>query len=118
MGAFETLDADAVVPFYHSPCMFISPLGVIQVSDSSAARGVASHLIEHARSQGYRRTKIHDLEVRTLAEGLASISGVFSRFNANEEELGRFGFAYTMRNGPAGWKIVVAMAYDAPSRET
>jgi hypothetical protein len=56
--------------------------------------------------------------MRTLTEGLASISGVYLRLNSDEEELGRFGFTCTMRNGAAGWKIVVAMAHDVPSRET
>jgi hypothetical protein len=116
--AFETLDPDAVVSFYHLPCMFIGPPGVTLVSDSNAARGMASHLIEHARSQGYRRTEIYDLEVRTLAESLASISGVLARFNSNEEEISRFGFAYTMRKDAAGWKIVVAVAHDVSSKGT
>jgi len=43
--AFETLDADAVVPFYHTPCMFIAPQGVFVAEGVDAARGVASRRI-------------------------------------------------------------------------
>ena len=114
--AFERLDPDAVASFYHLPCMFLGPPGVTVVSDPAAARGVASHLIEHARSQGYRRTEIQELETRTLAESLASISGVFTRFNSEEEEIGRFGFSYIMRRDAEGWRILLAAAFDAKGR--
>jgi len=116
--AFESLDADAVVPFYHLPCMFIAPTGVTLVLDAEVARGVAAKLIEHARSQDYRRTEILDLEVRMLADRLASLSGVFARFNSKGQEISRFGFAYTMYGVETGWKIVCAIAHAALSAQT
>ena len=115
MRAFESLDPAAVALFYHLPCMFIVPGGVALISDSDAARGLASTLIEQARSQDYRRTEILNLEVKTLAEPLAMLSGVFARFNANEIETSRFAFVYTMRRDDTGWRIVVAIAHDPPS---
>lgn len=111
--AFESLDQEAVVPFYHLPCMFIGPLGVAVASDADAARGMASLLIEHARSQGYRRTEIHDLKTSLLGESLASGSGAFARLNSSGEEISRFGFTYLLRKDAAGWKIVVAAAHEA-----
>lgn len=92
--------------------MFIAPPGVTVVSDANTARAMASRLIEHARSQGYRRSEILDLDLRTLGESLASVSGVFVRFNSNEEEISRFGFAYTMRKDSGRWGIVVALAHE------
>ena len=115
--AFESLDADAIVPFYHLPCMFIAATGVTVVPDAAVAHGVASKLIEHARNQDYRRSEILDLEVKTLAERLSSLSGVFARFNSSGEEIGRFGFAYTMLRADTGWRIVVAIAHAAPSAQ-
>jgi len=114
VSAFEKLVPEPICAFYHLPCMFIVPTGVLAASDASAAHTIASLLIQHARSQGYRRTEIHDISTRSLASNLAAVTGVFVRFNANDEEIGRLGFTYTMRQTPAGWRIVVAMVHDAP----
>lgn len=116
--AFESLDPDAVVSFYHLPCMFITPMGVTLVSDADAARGVASKLLDHARSQDYRRTEFLALDVEMLGQRLALLSGTFARFNSKGEEISRFGFAYTMHRDGAGWRIVVAVAHDAPAAQT
>ena len=115
--AFETLEAEAVMPFYDSTCMFIAPFGVTPTGDGEAARRTASALMEHARSQGYRRTEIRSLRVEGLADNLALLSGVFVRFNSESEEVGRFGFTYIMRNGGAGWRIVVAVGHDPAAGE-
>ena len=112
--AFETLNPEAVLPFYHSPCVFIAPFGVSLAEDADAARRTAAALIEYARSQGYRRTEIRELHMRTLASNLVSLWGVFVRFSTGDDEIGRFGFSYLMRDDGTGWRIVVAVAHDAP----
>jgi ketosteroid isomerase-like protein len=113
VSAFESLDVAAVVPFYQLPCTFIRPDGVWVVSDDATLVTLAAHLIDHARSQGYRRTKTLDLVVRRLAAGLATMTGVFIRYNATDEEIGRFGFTYVVRREGGKWKIIVAVAHDA-----
>jgi hypothetical protein len=80
--AFETMIAEAVVPFYDLPCTFIRPDGVWVVQDAAAAVTLANHLIDHARSQGYQRTDVSRLAVRTLAANLAELKGVFVRYDA------------------------------------
>ena len=110
--AFETLEAEAVLPFYDSPCMFIAPFGVSLAGDGDAARHIAAALMEHARSQGYRRTEIRSLRVEGLAGNLAMLTGVFVRFDSKDAEVGRFGFTYILREGGAGWRIVVAVGHD------
>ena len=115
--AFETLSAEAVVPFYHLPCAFIRPDGVWVVQDEATALVLVNHLIEHARSQGYHRTDVSRLAVRTLAANLAELEGVFVRYDAAQEEIARFGFTYIVRQGDGGWKIVVAVAHDALGRQ-
>lgn len=110
--AFETLNPELVVPFYHSPCIFIAPFGVSVAIDATAAYLTASALIDHARSQGYHRTEITQLQKRTLASNLALLSGVFVRYGSNDKEIGRFGFTYIMREVGVEWRIVVAVASD------
>jgi len=110
--AFESLGADAVVPFYRLPCLFLSRHGPHPVSDPAAARDLVHRLIEQARGQGYHHTEILDLDVRALGEDLAWVAGVFSRRDADQEEIARFGFAYTLIGEGDGWKICVAIAHE------
>jgi hypothetical protein len=111
--AFQTLRAEAVVPFYELPCTFIRPDGTWVVQDEATALALANHLIEHATSQGYRRTELSEVTTRTLAPGLAELCGVFHRYDAADAEIARFGFTHIVRGGSDGWRIVVAVAHDA-----
>ena len=116
--AFETLRAEDVVPFYERPCTFIRPDGVWVVQDDATALVLAAHLIEHVKSQGYRRTEVSAVTVRTLAPGLAELGGIFLRYDAADAEIARFGFTYIVRGGSDGWRIVVAVAHDARTETT
>jgi hypothetical protein len=114
--AFETLSAEAVVAFYHRPFTFIRPDAAWVVQDEATALVLVNHLIEHARSQGYHRTDVSRLAVRTLAANLAELEGVFVRYDAAQEEIARFGFTYILRQTDGQWRIVVAVAHDALGR--
>jgi hypothetical protein len=115
--AFETLNPDAVVPFYHLPCTFIAPQNLFVAPDAETARAVAAHLMEQAKSQGYRRTEIRNLKTRQLAADLAWLTGVFVRLDEEEKEVGRFGFTYLVRTAESTWKIAVAVAHDVSPAE-
>ena len=113
--AFETLEPNAVVPFYSLPCVFIAPSSMTVISDVDSARALVSLLIEQAKSQNYRRTEIlGNMEVRRLAANLASVAGAYVRFDANDREIMRFGFTYVMRDDGDRWRIIVALAHDLP----
>ncbi len=112
--AFESLDADRVMTFYHMPCIFIAPMGISLISNADAVRGMAMTLIEHARRQNYRRSAIQGLKVKRMADNIATLAGVFLRFDSSEQEITRFGFAYTMFHDGNRWKIAVGVAHDPP----
>jgi hypothetical protein len=109
--AFETLDPEAALPFYHLPGMFIAPQRVFAVPDTNTARTLLSQFMGQLRSQSYRRTEVVGLTVRNLSPDLASCAGTFVRFNASGEEIARVGFTYTMRNA-GSWKIIVAAVHE------
>jgi hypothetical protein len=115
--AFETLRAEAVVPFYDLPCTFIRPDGVWVAQDEATAIALVNHLIEHARSQGYHSTDVSRLAVRQLAAGLVELAGVFVRYDAGHEEIARFGFTYIVRHVDGVWRIAVAVAHDAQGHQ-
>ncbi len=109
--AFETLDPEPVLPFYHLPCMFIAPQGVFTALDTDAARTLLSRFMGQLRSQSYRRTEVLGLAVRALSPTLASCVGTFVRFNSGDHEMARLGFTYLMRHSGA-WQIIVAAVYE------
>lgn len=107
MRAFETLDPEVPLPFYHLPSMFIAPQGVFVVPDTDTARALLSQFMGQLRCQSYSRTEVLGLTVRKLSPSLASCAGTFVRFNTGGEEIVRLGFTYTMRNA-GSLKIIVA----------
>lgn len=109
--AFETLDPEAALPFYHLPCIFIAPQGVFAAADIGALRALLSQFMGQLRSQSYSRTEVEALTVRNLSPTLASCSGSFVRFNTKGEQITRLGFTYTMRDA-GSWKIVVAIVHE------
>ncbi len=110
--AFETLDSDAALPFYYVPCMFIAPQGVFPAADANMVRALLDQFMDQLRAQSYSRTDISGLQVRALSSGLASCTGVFVRFNGNDQEIASPGFTYLMRDGGRSWQIVVAAVHD------
>jgi hypothetical protein len=116
--AFESLRADEVIPFYELPCTFIRPDGVWVVQDEATALVLADHLIEHAKGQGYHRTEISELTMRTLAPAMVELYGVFVRYSASQAEISRFGFTYIIRGDFDRWRIVVAVAHEAGTETT
>ena len=111
MQAFETLDPEAALPFYHLPSMFIAPRGVFEVPDAETARALLTRFMGQLQSQSYRRTEVLGFTVRMLSPDLASCSGTFVRFNKGGEEIARIGFTYTMRDA-GSWKILVAALHE------
>ncbi|MBK6796510.1 MAG: hypothetical protein IPG76_06900 [Acidobacteria bacterium] len=116
--AFESLRADEVISFYELPCTFIRPDGVWIVQDEATALVLANHLIDHAKGQGYRKTEVCEIAMRTLAPELIELNGVFIRYGESQAELARFGFTYILHGNNNEWKIVVAVAHSAVTATT
>lgn len=115
--AFETLEPEPILKFYNLPATFVSPMGSTVVADTKTARDLVLNMITQARSQGYNRTEIIDLNTKLLSKNLAQLSGIFVRLNAHGLEVGRFGVSYLMIELGAEWKIAVAVAHDLPGHE-
>ncbi len=64
--AFETLDPEAALPFYHLPSMFIAPQGVFAAPDAGTVRALLAQFMGQLRAQSYRHTDVSGLEVRAV----------------------------------------------------
>jgi NTF2-like protein (DUF6841) len=112
LRAFENLDPELVLPFYHLPAMFVAPQGIFMIADANTARTLLTQVMEQLRSQSYLRTEVANLVVRQLSSSLASCAGVFVRISTDGQEIARLGFTYTMRSNAGSWQIVVALLHE------
>ena len=112
LRAFENLDPELVLPFYHLPTMFVAPQGVFVLADANTARTSLTQVMGQLRSQSYRRTEVANLVVRQLSPSLASCTGVFVRISTTGREIARLGFTYTLCSKAGSWQIVVALLHE------
>jgi len=114
--AFETLRPEAVVPYYHEPCLFISSQVVATLQSSADVAAFFTNVMASLQRDGYASSEFRDLQVLGLSDALTMVRGVGSWKRADGTVLRHFGLTYTLRKGDAGWRIVVAVVHD-PSAE-
>jgi len=110
--AFETLDPQAVLPFYHEPCLFISAEGVVSLPTRSDVAAFFREVMKNLSLQGYRTSEFEGLKAASLSQSLAVVTGVGIWRRADGSELRRFGLTYTLYDMEAGWEIAVAAVHD------
>jgi ketosteroid isomerase-like protein len=113
--AFQTLNPQAVLPYYHVPSMLLSPQGVTIMATATEVEALFSQIIEGLKARNYARSELTDLRVQQLSDSIAmlSISGV--RYTTDGEQLERLGVTYTLRKTDASWQIVLTTIHDPDS---
>jgi ketosteroid isomerase-like protein len=110
--AFETLRPEAVVPYYHEPCVFISSQGVATLHTGADVVAFFTNVMAGLHGDGYASSEFPDLQVLGLSDALTMVRGVGSWKRADGTELRHFGLTYMLRKGDTGWRIVVAVVHD------
>jgi ketosteroid isomerase-like protein len=110
--AFQTLNPDAVVPYYHVPFLAISPQGVAVMTTTEEVRALFATMLNALRARDYARSEWEDLQVKPLSAQTALVSARVLRYATGGRELERFGATYVLRKTDAGWKIVVITVHD------
>jgi hypothetical protein len=72
--AFQTLEPRSVVPYCHIPCIFISPQGVVVMTNPAEVETFIIKLIERLTARGYARSELTNLHVNRLSESVAAVS--------------------------------------------
>ena len=114
---FQSLKPAAIVPFYHMPFMSVSSQRVrVLTTPSEIEQNFGRHM-EILKKYDYVKTKITDINIKELSEGLALMSVSLERFASDGEQIGSENaistYTYTFRKVADDWKIVVTMAHDA-----
>ncbi|MDA0263039.1 MAG: nuclear transport factor 2 family protein [Chloroflexi bacterium] len=110
---FGKLDLEAIVAYFHLPCMFITPTGVFVFSTASEVEGFWRPRFDDLRSNGFARTERSDASIKVLTDDTAIASSKATRYSKDESEMERRGAVFTVRKTDAGWKIV-ALVHHSP----
>jgi ketosteroid isomerase-like protein len=110
--AFGTLRPEAVVPYYHEPCLFVSPQIVAALRTSADVVAFFTRVMADVKGGGYASSAFPRLEALPLGGGLTMVRGVGVWTRADGTELRRFGLTYTWRNSDTGWRIVAAVVHE------
>jgi ketosteroid isomerase-like protein len=110
--AFQRLDPEAVLPYYHLPCAILTSEAVLAVSGAAEARELFAGMMKGLAARGYGRSEWTRLGVKQLSASLALLSAAVIRYRTDGAELERFGATYTFRRTDSGWKIVTLAVHD------
>jgi ketosteroid isomerase-like protein len=111
-SAFSTLDVQAILPYYHEPCLLISPQGVAAVPTRAALMATFTPVMEGLRARGYDRSELSMLHLKQLSATATLASGVAVRYKADGQELERVGVSYLLHKADHRWTIAVTVIHD------
>jgi ketosteroid isomerase-like protein len=112
-NAFGTLDMQAILPYYHEPCLLVGPQGVVAMPTHDAMAATLEPMLESLRTRGYARSEFNAPHIKQMSATAALVSGVAVRFKADGQELERLGVSYLLHKTDDGWKIAATVVHDA-----
>ena len=111
--AFSTLDAQAVLPYFHEPSQLVSPAGVVPTPTRAAVAAAFQPVMEALRARGFAKAELINLHLKRLSAATVIAGGVGVRRKTDGEELERAGVVYLMQKTNAGWQIATIVIHDA-----
>jgi len=111
--AFSTLDAQAVLPYFHEPSQLVSPAGVVPTPTRAAVAAVFQPVMDALRARGFAKSELTNLHLKGLGGTTAIAGGVAVRQKTDGQELERAGVVYVMQKTGAGWQIATIVIHDA-----
>jgi len=112
VSAFGTLDVQAILPYYHEPCLLVGPQGVAALPTRAAMVAALTPMMEGLRERGYGRSELSMLHVKQLSAAASLASGVAVRYRADGQELERVGVSYVLHKADDRWTIAVTVVHD------
>ena len=111
--AFSSLNPEVIAPYFHEPCIFISPQGVTAAPTDDDVKDVFRTIAEGLRQRSYKRSELTSLQVKKMSNSAALANGVAVRYKTDGDELERVGVTYLFHKSDDRWKIAVTAIHDA-----
>jgi ketosteroid isomerase-like protein len=113
VSAFGTLDVQAILPYYHEPCLLVGPQGIAALPTRAAMVAAFTPMMEGLRERGYGRSELSMLHTKQLSATATLASGVAVRYRADGQELERVGVSYLLHKADDDrWTIAVTVVHD------
>ena len=110
---FSNLDLKAIVSYFHDPCTFIVPQGVLVFSSASEVEGFWGPRFDDLKAQGFGHTERAEANIKVLTGDTAIANSLAVRYTKDGSELERRGATFVLRKTGDGWKIVT-LIYHSP----
>ncbi|MEO7651647.1 MAG: nuclear transport factor 2 family protein [Bryobacteraceae bacterium] len=110
--AFSTLEAQAVLPYFHEPTMLIAPQGVFAASTRALLPTAFKPTMDGLGAREYARSELKVQNVKSLSATATLVTGVAIRYKLDGQELDRAGVTYVLHKADARWKIAVLILHD------
>ena len=105
-------DPTPALPFYHAPCMFITPLGISLYPEHPDLARHFEQVMLDMQSKRYLRTGLGTPFVTFLGSRCALLSLEIARFDLDESQYDEYGVTYTFhREGESDWRIAVVTTH-------
>lgn len=111
-STFELLNAKALLPYYHYPCILISQDKSAALKNQLEAWIALKKVIGDLKQENYDKSYMHDLQVKFQSDNLATITGTAERLRKDKSVIIKFGLTYTLRKVSTDWKIIVGIIHD------
>ena len=112
-SAFRTLDAQAVLRYFHEPSQLVSPAGVVPTPTRAAVAAAFQPVMEGLRSRGFAKSELINLHLKRLSVNTVIAGGVAVRRKTDGQELERAGVVYLLQRTSAGWQFATVAIHDA-----
>jgi len=103
---FSNLDLKSIVSYFHLPCTFIVPQGILVFTSVSEVEGFWAPRFDDLKKQGFGRTERAEFSFKVLNDNTAMASSKAVRYTKDGSELERRGATFAVRKTDDGWKIV------------
>ena len=110
---FGNLDLEAIVGYFHLPCMFTTQVGVFVFMTTAEVDAFWRPRFDDLKSQDFGYTERGEASIKVLTDDTAIASSLATRFNKKGKQMERRGAAFTVRKTDDGWKIV-ALIHHSP----
>src|SRR5207247_4680157 len=103
--AFSTLDAQAVLPYFHEPSQLVGPAGVVPTPTRAAVAAVFQPVMDALRARGFAKSELTNLHLKGLSATSVIAGGIAVRRKTDGQELERAGVVYLLHKTNAGWEV-------------
>jgi hypothetical protein len=106
-------DATPALPYYHAPCLFVTPAGVAVYTEPEDLTRHFEQVMRDMRSKRYLRTGLGVPQVALLGSRSALLSLEIARFDLDETKYDEYGVTYTFHldRDPKVWRIAVVTTH-------